>query len=259
MHQGWPKFAAHLWMSTPDGGAALIAYAPNTAEFQSSGIPVSLAVDTDYPFRENIEVRVGTEKPVRFPLLLRIPAWAEGASLKIEAGFEQVLKPGTFHRIEQVWNGSVRMTLRLPMKAKASIRYNEAIALERGPLVYSLRIGESRTRVNAGKPYRELPHGDFEVRPTTPWNYGLLVNEKQLEDGVQFEERPIGERPFSPDGAGIIAKVKGRRLENWKIAHGWAGEIVPGLQESDAPLEELTLIPYGCTNIRLTEFPRVKR
>jgi hypothetical protein len=87
----------------------------------------------------------------------------------------------------------------------------------------------------------------------------LLVDERQPENSVQFEERPVGERPFSPDGAGIIAKVKGRRLDNWKMAHGWAGEIVPGLQESNAPIEELTLIPYGCTNIRVTEFPRLKR
>src|SRR5262249_37282916 len=28
MHQGWPKFAANLWMQTPDGGLAAIAYAP---------------------------------------------------------------------------------------------------------------------------------------------------------------------------------------------------------------------------------------
>ena len=259
MHQGWPKFAAHLWMSTPDGGAALVAYAPNTAEFRTRGTSVFLSVDTEYPFRESVEVRVRTGKPVPFPLLLRVPAWAERASLKIEAGAEQAMKPGTFHRIEQVWNGTVRMTLRLPMKAKASVRYNEAIALERGPLVYSLKIDETRTRVNADKPHRELPHGDFEVRPAGPWNYGLLVDERQPENSVQFEERPVGERPFSPDGAGIIAKVKGRRLENWKMAHGWAGEIVPGLQESNAPIEELTLIPYGCTNIRVTEFPRLKR
>jgi len=71
-------------------------------------------------------------------------------------------------------------------------------------------------------------------------------------------ERPVGERPFSPEGAGMSATVMGRKLPNWKLAHGWAGEVVPGVQESAESLEELTLIPYGCTNIRVTEFPRVK-
>ncbi len=259
MHQGWPKFTAHLWMSTPEKGVALVAYAPNTAEFRSGEIPVSLAVDTDYPFRETVEVRVTTPKPAEFPLLLRVPAWAGGASLSVDGGAEQMIKPGTFHRIQRSWNGTVRIGLRFPMKAKTSIRYNEAIAIERGPLVYSLKLGETWNRVNAEKPQRELPHGDFEVRPATAWNYGLLVDEREPEKSFKFEEHPVGERPFSPDGAGVVAGVKGRRLENWKIIHGWAGEIVPGLQESNQPLEELTLIPYGCTNIRVTEFPRLKR
>ena len=54
------------------------------------------------------------------------------------------------------------------------------------------------------------------------------------------------------------ARVPGRRLPNWELAHGWAGEFQPGLHESSEPIEELTLIPYGCTNIRVTEFPRVE-
>jgi hypothetical protein len=220
---------------------------------------VTLALETDYPFRETLELKITPQKPVRFPLLLRVPAWAEGAALRTEGGSEIPLKPGTFHRFERQWSGATRLSLRFPMKAKASIRYNDAIAIERGPLVYSLKIGQAWTRVNPDKPQRELPHGDFEVRPSTAWNYGLLLDEKQPETGLQFEERPVGDKPFSPEGAGMIARVKGRKLPDWKLARGWAGEIVPGQQESNEPIEELTLIPYGCANIRVTEFPRVKR
>jgi hypothetical protein len=259
MHQGWPKFCAHLWMKTPDEGIAAIAYAPSTARFQSRGIPVSIALDTDYPFRENLKVTVKADRPARFPLLLHVPAWADGATLKVADRGEVALRPGTFHRLEREWAGTVELGLHFPMKAQATLRYNEGIAIERGPLVYALAPGETWTRVNADKPHRELPHGDFEVRPSTPWNYGLLVDEKSPATSLKFEERPVGEKPFSPEGAGTAARVDGRLLKNWRLTHGWAAEFAPGLQESDQPIQELTLIPYGCTNIRVTEFPRLKK
>jgi hypothetical protein len=258
MHQGWPKFAAHLWMRTPDEGIAAVAYAPSTARFLSRGVPVEAEIETDYPFREAVHLTIRAERPVRFPLVVRVPAWATGAVLKIAREDEIKLKPGTFHRLEREWSGSVEAHLRFPMRAKITTRYNEAVSLERGPLVYALKLGEAWTRVNADKPHRELPHGDFEVRPTTPWNYGLLLDEKNPAAGFTFEERPIGERPFSPEGAGVVAKGKGKKLPQWRMSHGWAGEIVPGVQESKEPEETVELLPYGCTNIRIAEFPRAR-
>jgi hypothetical protein len=258
MHQGWPKFCSRLWMKTPGEGIAAIAYAPSIARFQSRGIPVEVALESDYPFRETLKISVKTERAARFPLVLRIPAWAEGAALQLAGQPQTRLKPGTFHRIEREWAGTVALILRFPMKARITSRYNEAIAVERGPLVYSLCPEETWTRVNADKPYRELPHGDFEVRPATPWNYGLLIDTKNPEASLRFEEKPVGSKPFSPEGAGMAARVRGRLLKNWRLAHGWAAEIAPELQESSEPLQELTLIPYGCTNIRITEFPRLK-
>ena len=144
------------------------------------------------------------------------------------------------------------------MRPRVTVRYNDGVAVERGPLVYSLQLEEEWSRVNADRPHRELPHGDFEVRPASPWNYGVLLDPQDPGAGLAFQERPVGERPFSPEGAGMAARVRGRRLPNWRTAHGWAGEFGPGLQRSEEPLEELTLIPYGCTNIRVTEFPRLE-
>jgi hypothetical protein len=257
MHQGWPKFCSHLFMKPAEGGVAVVAYAPSEVRFQTGEVPVLLELDTDYPFRETLRLVVTPEATATFPLWLRVPEWAEGASVQVEGGAPFPLTAGTFHRMRRPWSGRTELTLHFPMEARVSLRYNDAVSLERGPLVYALSPAEEWTRVNQDEPHRELPHGDFEVRPASAWNYGLLLGPEEAATEVVFRERPVGEVPFSPAGAGMEATVRGRRLPRWGMAHGWATETPPGPQASQEPLEDLTLVPYGCTNIRVAEFPRV--
>ena len=264
MHQGWPKFVSHLWMRTPNEGIVVAAYAPSRVRFSAHGVGVEAAIETDYPFRETATLTVTPERAVRFPLLLRVPAWAGGATVQVGSGAPVTMRAGTIHHLERDWNGPTELTIRLPMTPQVTRRYNDAVAIERGPLVYALKIGEQWTRVNAGKPHREPPHADYEVRPTTPWNYGLVAAGDSIA-GLTFHEQPVGEQPFSPAGAGMSASATARRLSDWKIERGWAGErsssdrswADPGRAGSAQPDETVTLIPYGCTNLRITEFPRV--
>ena len=267
LSQGWPKLAAHLWMGVPASGSAssfaglaAAVWAPCELETTIGGARVHVSTDTEYPFRDTVRVTVRASSPVRFPLHLRIPEWAERAEVRL-GGSADPDRPaaGAFYRLEREWIGTTEIGLRFPTHPRLWKGHRGAVAVVRGPLVYSLGLGEDWRRINADRPHRELPHGDWEVHPTTPWNYALEVSADSLDSDLAFAERPVGELPFSPEGAPVVARVRGRRVPGWEKVNGSADDVPEGPVRSGEPREGLTLIPYGCTNLRMTELPPLAR
>ena len=251
-HQGWPKFVAHLWMATHDGGLAAVAYGPCEVSARvADGVGVALAVQTLYPFEDTITITVAPDRPAAFPLLLRIPAWARQARVTVNGRAEPGVQAGTFLRVQRQWTAGDRVTLTLPMTLRTERRHRGALTILRGPLVYSLAIGEKWNLLNGAG-----PAGDFEVLPTTPWNYGLLVDESDPASSIRVEATgKVGQLPFAPEFAPVRLTAPGRRLPQWSLQDDQAAPIPQGAIKSAEPLEELTLIPYGCAKLRITEFP----
>lgn len=248
MGQGWPKFAAHLWMRHDEGLAAL-SYAPCRLTTRVSGCQVQIDAETDYPFSDTVRLTVAAQQPVTFPLLLRVPSWTQDATVRMGEQ-DRALQPGSWHRIERVWSGEETLLLHLPMALCTQTRFHDSVTIERGPLVYALRIGEVWKYVRGVH-----PHADWEVHPTSPWNYALQIDRAHPEHSCVVDMNQVGSAPFSPEGAPISIRVQGKQIPSWTLQQQAAGPLPSPPVSSELPFEELTLIPYGCTNLRVTEFP----
>ncbi|KAB2640811.1 MAG: hypothetical protein DVB25_03460 [Verrucomicrobia bacterium] len=249
MHQGWPKFVRHLWMATPDDGLAAVTYGPCSVTAKvKGGNTVTIDVVTDYPFSDVIKMTVRTAKPVEFPLQLRIPAWAEGASVQTDKTLTP--RPGSFATVSRLWSNGDTITLKLPMKIRIERRFNNSATVLRGPLVYSLRIGENWHKFRG-----DDAHPDYELLPTTPWNYGLILDEKNPQQSFEVVTKPLTEPVYSSKNAPVELHAKARLVPTWKEARNSADVPPVSPVQSAEPIQDIVLIPYGCAKLRITEFP----
>jgi hypothetical protein len=248
MHQGWPKLAASLWMATVDGGLAAVAYGPSevTATVRGGSV-ATIEEQTGYPFRETVSLAVKLHGTVRFPLALRIPGWAGAASVTVNGAPAAGVKAGEFLRIEREWKDGDRVELRFPMTVRTSTWFNNSIAVERGPLVYSLKIGESWHKIK-----QTGPAADWEVYPTTPWNYALL------KGAFQATEKPIARQPYTADAAPVEITAKARRLPQWTLVDDSPGLLPVSPVTTKRAEETVTLVPYGAAKLRITAFPWIE-
>jgi len=258
-HQGWPKFASSLFMLSGDAdssardGLVATVYAPCQVNTLLRGTPVRVIEETDYPFRDTIWLTVHPAGPLSFPLQLRIPAWAANATLTVNGKPEPRPAAGTFARIERTWKAGDRVELKLPMPPRISRWFHNSVAVERGPLVFSFPIGESWVKLrNRGMT------ADWQVFPTTAWNYALSIDDAAPEKDIAATETEVGEAPFSARHTPIRLSVKARKLNDWRAEDGVANPLPQSPVASDQPEETISLIPYAAAKLRITAFPQCK-
>lgn len=263
MHQGWPKFTQNLWYAKPDGGLAALIYSPNTVKaFVAGGTGVTVREETSYPFGETVKFTMQIDhrsKSASFPFHLRIPAWCKKGRIKINGKLWQESSGNQVIKIYREWKSGDVVELDLPMHIFKNTWYENSVSIERGPLVYALKIGEVVKEVENDKDAVAYGRHYSEVRPTTPWNYGLknIASDKLNEQYLFGQKEEVPAFPWNAENVPVFIRAKGRRIPSWKLYNEMAGpvpySITYGLEAGKE--EDIILIPYGATRLRISQFP----
>jgi DUF1680 family protein len=143
----------HIY-SEVEGGLAVHLYIGNEMRHELTGkVPVSVKMETHYPWKEKIRLEMKMEKAADFPLRLRIPAWCRKSRLLINGKEvpERMEKGYVVYR--KLWETGDCIELLLEMKpeqveANPLVLANQGkVALQRGPLVYCVEDADHSDQV----------------------------------------------------------------------------------------------------------------
>lgn len=268
MHQGWPKFTQNLFYATEDNGVASLVYAPSAVLLKvDNGIPVNIIQKTSYPFDDKISFTISfidPNKEATFPFYLRIPKWCRKPVISINGrALQRINKNDNIAVVNRVWSNNDVIELILPMEIKLSEWYERSLAVERGPLVYGLEIKEKKENHSFSSGYEKYGKVYAEVLAQSSWNYGLM--EFAIKDINKYfiVQKSNGNSPYpwTQQAAPLKIKTVAKKIPSWQLYNEMAGPqpygyMIYGSKDMHGqPEETITLIPFGCTRLRISEFP----
>lgn len=244
--QGFPKLALSTFFKTEKGIASCVL-SPAAVETIINGVKVECKLVTEYPFRGTLKYIIKTDAPVEFSLFIRIPSFAKSAEIdKTET------KCGEFAEISREWNGISEIEVNLNFETEIVNRPENMVCVRRGALIYSIPIKEKREKVEYIKDgvERKYPYCDYYIYPQSKWNYALANDKFELSE-QEFDA------PFNPENPPITLSAELVEIE-WDFNCGHCDRLPKSIKPL-SDIQRIKLIPYGCTNLRMTEIPFIPK
>lgn len=271
--QGWPYYAEHLVLASPDNGIGVAMYGACSANVKvgSNGTPIKLIEKTNYPFEEQVEFTIETEETVEFPFYLLIPSWCKDASIYINGKkIKNQLSSGKYVVLSRKWHNGDQVTLNLPMSLSTTqwTTNKNSVSVNYGPLTFSLNIDERYEKVNSietaiwdskwqkGADVNAWP--TYEIYANSAWNYALVMEKSNPLKNLKVikKEWPQDNFPFTQASSPIIIETIGKQVPSWGIdEYGLTGVLPDETDVKSSQVDNITLVPMGAARLRISAFP----
>ena len=227
----WPRFASSQWLLSRDDGLYASSYAPCQVRYRLADAAVRLNVESQYPANGHVRITVSLDQSAAFPMHLRIPAWAAGATAAI-AGEIVPAQAGTILTINRQWNDGDELLLTLPMTAERYVCYHQSVCVKRGPLAFAYAPAHEMLDDENGACAMQAREG-----------FGMALAQNAELETV------LGENSIELHTKGFVQSGWSMRDESC--------EQPPVAPERTEEAVDVTLVPYASAPVRLAVLPVV--
>jgi len=264
-----PEFTRALAFEDAAGALVLAAYAPCAIRFAGA----ELVCDTRYPFTGALRYTVRTPKPVTFTVRPKKPYWCD--TLRVAVNGEADASTA------RTWRDGDTLDITLDMKSVVA-RFDDKSAVQplyvkRGALVFALPLRENWTNLGNGAAGSRNGHAPtplpkgwawWRVTPVpdhkpTPLYETQGYTRELITWNIALDEKRIAITEEETQAAGYVWENPPVKLHLTGYKAPFAFAPYPGkTTDYQVPLQtvtrpvDVTLVPYGCTALRITYFPR---
>ena len=140
---------------------------------------------------------------------------------------------------------------------KTDLKDTNAVAVLRGPLLYALKLKQDVKAIKVWQPF-----GNTDVNISTPsqWRYALLLNTSDVARNLRFERTGGGSGSgvaFNSSDVSLVVHAQAVALGDWRQVLDAADEPPPSplAKPPSGAIEQVELVPYGATELRMGALP----
>lgn len=263
----YPEYIRTMFLRDRDENLFLPVYGPCAAKFVAKdGTQVAISEDTLYPFDETVTLRIKASKPWKRTLKLKLPGWCKNYRMTLNGTEAKPTDADGWLAMEGTWQDDtlvVVFAMEPHVTAVNDVYFQKEPlrAIECGPLLFALKYKETWTPV-ARTPITPLPKewswfnatcdgepGFFSLRLDDLTVGNLSITKKRSESAYPWEDSPL---KLVVPMVRSQKHVYPRNFNSHKCTMLPYGN--PVTPDEGAKVENVELVPFGCTVLRMACF-----
>lgn len=262
----YPEFIRTLFLRDRDDNLFLPVYGPCAAKFAAKdGAQVEIAEETLYPFDETVVLRIKASSPWKHALKLKLPGWCKDYRVTVNGADSTPSAASGWLTVDGTWRDDTlkivfAMEPRVVAVKDAYFSTEPLRAIECGPLLFALKYKEKWTAV-PGTPLTPLPKEWSWFNVTCEGEPGFFsLRLDDLKDGSAIRKnRSASVYPWEDSPLKLVVPMVRSQKHAYPChfnshKHTMMPYGNPVTPDESAKTENVELVPFGCTVLRMACF-----